>query len=273
MEQRLILRGFASGALSGLLAFVFGRILAEPVIQRAIDYENGRDAAESALRRAAGLAAAAHDPELFSRGLQRNAGFSIAMVLFGVAMGGLLAVAYALIARSGRPRVRGRGIAPAIAAAGFAGFFLLPFLKYPADPPGLGRAETIHTRGLLYLAMVAISVLSVLAAVLAARRLKAELGSRHAAVVALVALAGWMAIVMAVLPSLEPPQPLRDPSGAVVYPGFPDDVLFQFRLCAIGAQLILWSTLGLAFGALAERLMTGAAAPSARPERTVDALS
>jgi Probable cobalt transporter subunit (CbtA) len=253
VEQRLILRGFASGAVAGLLAFVFGRILAEPVIQRAIDYETGRDAAEHALRGAAGLAAAAHDPELFSRGVQRNAGFSVALILFGVAMGGLVAVAYALIAR--RKRVRVRTGALSIAAAGFAGVFLLPFLKYPADPPGLSHAETIHTRGLLYIAMVAISLLSVLAAGLAAQRLGPRLGRWRTTLVVGGAGSAWIATVMTILPSLAPPQPLRDGSGAVVYPAFPGGVLLEFRVYAIATQLILWGTLALVFAALAERLV------------------
>jgi thiamine transporter ThiT len=55
MERRLILRGFLAGTIGGLLAFVFARIFAEPLIQRAIDYEEGRAAAQDALDRAAGL--------------------------------------------------------------------------------------------------------------------------------------------------------------------------------------------------------------------------
>jgi predicted cobalt transporter CbtA len=180
-------------------------------------------------------------------------------------MGGLFAVAYVLVARGMRPSVRPRTLALAIGAAGFAGVFLLPFLKYPADPPGIGHAETIHTRGLLYLAMVAISLVSVFAAVLAARRLRPRLGARNAVLVALVALAASLAIVMAILPSLEPPQPLRDRSGAIVYPGFPGDVLFEFRVYALAAQLVLWGTLGLAFGALAERLAPEARRATAEP--------
>ena len=56
MEKRIILRGFGVGALGGLLAFIFARIMSEPLIQKAIDYESGRDAAQNALRKAAGLA-------------------------------------------------------------------------------------------------------------------------------------------------------------------------------------------------------------------------
>jgi pimeloyl-ACP methyl ester carboxylesterase len=276
MEQKLILRGFASGALGGLLAFVFARILAEPVVQRGIDYENGRAAAEAALRRAAGLAMAGHGHELLSRSVQRNAGLPVGTILFGVAMGGLVAVAYALVARGMRPRPRPRVVALLIAAAGFAGFFLLPFLKYPAEPPGVEHVQSIQTRGGLYLAMVAISVVSVIAAGLAARRVAPRLGGRTATLVAVLGLAAWVAIVAAILPPIEPSQPLRDAAGTVVYPRFPSDLLFQFRLCAIGVQLILWTTVGLAFGSLVERLTANAAqAPglAAGHERTVDALT
>jgi MFS family permease len=243
MGQRLILRGFASGALGGLLAFVFARVLAEPVIQRAIDYESG------------------HDHELFSRGVQRNAGLPVGMILFGIAMGGLVAVAYALVARGTGPRARPRVVALLIAAGGFAGFFLLPFLKYPAEPPGVEHAQSIQTRGGLYLAMVAISVVSVIAAGLAARRLAPRLGGRRATLAALAGLALGVAIVAALLPSIEPSQPR-----------LPSDVLFRFRLCAIGVQVVLWTTVGLAFGVLVERLT--APAPRAAPhERTANALS
>jgi hypothetical protein len=267
MERRFILRGFASGALGGLFAFAVARVLAEPLMQRAIDYENGRAAAEGALRRAAGLAAAAAEPEVFSRGVQSNAGLGVGMVLFGVAMGGFLAVAYVLVTRGMRPSARPRSVSLAIAAAGFAGVFLLPFLKYPADPPGIEHAESIDTRGLLYLAMLAISLVSVLAAALAARRLQPRLGAWNGTLVALGALAAWMAIVMAILPSLQPSQPLRDRSGTIVYPGFPADLLYQFRLYAVLAQAILWGAVGVAFGGLAERLVRETAAAGVDPRQ------
>ena len=35
--------------------------------------------------------------------------------------------------------------------------------------------------------------------------------------------------------------------------GFPAALLWQFRVAAIGAQLIMWTTLGLLFGALTQR--------------------
>jgi hypothetical protein len=48
---------------------------------------------------------------------------------------------------------------------------------------------------------------------------------------------------------------MRDASGAIVYPGFSADVLYEFRLVSLGTQLVLWATVGLVFSALAGRLL------------------
>ncbi len=61
---------------------------------------------------------------------------------------------------------------------------------------------------------------------------------------------------MVVLPNVdETPQPLRDAAGVIIYPGFPADVLYEFRLVSLGTQLVLWVTIGLVFAALAGRLL------------------
>src|ERR1700710_77083 len=105
MEMRLILRGLIAGAFGGLLAFVFARIFAEPQIQKAIDYEAARDAAQEALDKAAGQVVPAEGMEVFSRTIQANVGIGVALIFFGAAMGALFAVAYAIgLGRTGRIR-------------------------------------------------------------------------------------------------------------------------------------------------------------------------
>src|ERR1700750_1999090 len=94
MEKRLILRGVLAGAVAGLLAFVFARIFAEPQITKAIDYESGRDAAQAALDKAAGLPAEAAGPDIFSRSVQANVGIGVGLIFFGMAMGAIFAVVY-----------------------------------------------------------------------------------------------------------------------------------------------------------------------------------
>jgi hypothetical protein len=53
----------------------------------------------------------------------------------------------------------------------------------------------------------------------------------------------------------ETPEPLRDASGTIVYPGFSADVLYEFRLVSLGTQLVLWVSIGLVFSTLAGRLL------------------
>jgi hypothetical protein len=53
----------------------------------------------------------------------------------------------------------------------------------------------------------------------------------------------------------ETPQPIKDAKGQILLAGFPADDLFAFRLYAVGAQLLLWTTIGLVFGLLAERVL------------------
>ncbi|MFB7664901.1 CbtA family protein [Kitasatospora sp. NPDC056138] len=283
MEKRIILRGLLAGAVAGLLAFVFARIFAEPQINQAIDYESGRDAAQELLDKAAGLPVEAAGPDLFSRTVQANVGIGTGMILFGAAMGALFAVAYLLcLGRVGR--LRARSLSLLVAGGGFVGFYLVPFVKYPANPPAIGHPDTIKERGSLYLVMVLCSIVFLVAAVWLGQRLQARFGNWNATLLAAGGYAVAIGIVMALLPSLgqladnvhtfgnhptETPLPLENSQGAIVYPGFPADVLFSFRLYSVAAQLIMWSTIGLVFAPMAQRLLQPAAespAPAGSPD-------
>jgi hypothetical protein len=48
---------------------------------------------------------------------------------------------------------------------------------------------------------------------------------------------------------------MRNAVGVIVYPGFPADVLYEFRLVSLVTQLVLWGSIGLVFSALAGRLL------------------
>ncbi|GIH14282.1 CbtA family protein [Rugosimonospora africana] len=282
MEKRLILRGVLAGAVGGVLAFVFARIFAEPVIQRAINYESGRDAAQAVLDKAAGMAMPADDPDIFSRTIQADVGVGVALIFFGAAMGALFAVVYCVcLGRTGR--LRPKPLAMLVAAAGFLGMYLVPFIKYPANPPAIGHADTIRQRGFLYLLMVGCTVALLILTVWLGRRLRARFGNWNASLLAGGVFIVAVGIVMAALPPLghlaanhsygnhltETPQPLTDPSGRIVYPGFPADALFSFRLYSVAAQLLMWTAIGLVFGPLAARLLepnASAARPARQPE-------
>jgi hypothetical protein len=280
VEKKLILRGMLAGGIAGLLAFVFARIFAEPKIQAAINYESARDAAQDALDKAQGISAPPPGPDIFSRTIQANLGIGVGIVAFGIAMGALFAVAYCVcLGRVGR--LKPRSISLLVAAGGFLGMYLVPFIKYPANPPSIGHPDTIGTRGALYLTMVLCSVAFLIGAVLLGQRLRSRVGNWNASLIAGASFIIAIGIVMISLPSLgelafnranfgkvgtETPPPLRDASGKIVFPGFPADILFTFRLYSVGAQLILWTAVGLVFAPLADRVLTPARPQSAARE-------
>jgi hypothetical protein len=88
------------------------------------------------------------------------------------------------------------------------------------------------------------------------RRLSEKLGAWNATLAAAGAYIVASAIVMLVLPTIdETPGPLLDDAGTIVYEGFPADVLYDFRLFSLGNQVVIYATLGLAFGVMAARLL------------------
>ena len=245
----MIARGVLSGAIGALLAFLFARLCAEPVIGRAIAFEDGRTDAENA------HGVHEHGAELFTRDVQANAGLGFGVLIFGVAMGTLFAVLFCVAA----PRAKGigtRGLSVLLAAAAFGAVYLVPFVKYPPNPPAVGQSDTIGARTGWYLVLLLASVVLAIAAVWLARRLATRVGRWNGSLVAAGAYLVATAVVAVLLPSVdETPGPLRDNSGAIVYPGFPADVLYEFRLLSLATQLVLWATIGLVFATLAGRLL------------------
>jgi predicted cobalt transporter CbtA len=253
VEKRLIARGLLAGAVGAVLAFVFARLFAEPVIGRAIAFEDGRTEAEKA------QGVHEHGAELFTRGVQSNAGLGFGVLVFGIAMGALFAVLFCVV--YGRVGGRAGDNAPQslsvwLAAAAFGAVYLVPFVKYPPNPPAVGQSDTIGMRTGWYLVAVLTSVVLAAVAVSLARRLTARLGAWNARVLAAEAYVVVITVVYVSLPTVdETPGPLRNASGAITYPGFPADDLYEFRLVSLATQLLLWAAIGLVFARLAGRLL------------------
>jgi predicted cobalt transporter CbtA len=286
MEFRIVLRGALAGVIAGIVGFVFARIFAEPVINQAIDYESGRDEILGKLNEAAGGMPAMDGPEIFSRTVQSTVGIATGVIAFSAAMGALVAVAY--VAMHGRVHVRPRNLAWMIAGFGFLGVYLLPFVKYPANPPAIGHDFTIVTRGHLYLTMVAGSVMLLGLAIYLCRVLLRRFSTGIAVALSMAAFAVVFGVLISVLPSLgdlpanveqadqfgfaraatETPQPITNvlptplsidgqtaAPGQIVYAGFDPDVLWKFRWYSILNQLLVWAGIGLIFGWLLERFV------------------
>jgi hypothetical protein len=296
MEVRIIGRGALAGVFAGIFGFVFARIFAEPVINKAIAYESGRDSWLALLNKAAGRPIALDGPEIFSRTIQSTVGIATGIIAFSAAMGALIAVAYLCL--HGRFNVRPRNLVWMIAAFGFFGVYLLPFVKYPANPPAIGHTFTIATRAQLYLVMVASSLILLGLAVWTTRRLMPRFGMVGAVVLAAIGFLVIYGVLIGLLPSLgnlganvanagqfgyaraatETPQAITNilsvplhingktiAPGQVVYPGFDADVLWKFRWYSILNQLLIWTTIALVFGTLLDRFLQPAQ-PAPREE-------
>jgi len=242
MAGQLLLRGMLVGVLAGLLAFGFAYVFGEPAVDRAIAFEEQSAAAKGE----------APEPELVSREVQSSLGLLTGTLVYGAAVGGLFALVFAFA--YGRVGSLGaRELSALLALAGFIAIILVPFVKYPANPPSVGDPETIGARTALYFTMMAVSVAAMAAAIVATLRLAPRFGAWNAS---LLGGLGYVAAVAATQLLLPPVNEVPENFSAVV--------LWQFRASSLGIHLVLWTTLALVFGALIERSL---APRSAIPRR------
>ncbi len=268
MEKKLIFGGLIAGATGGLAAWIFALLFAEPLIDRAIAYEDGRAAAQETLDRAAGFAIPVDTGgDVVSRGMQSTLGLGIGMVAFGLVMGALFAVAYTVsLGRTGA--IRARHLSLLLAGAGFVVVFLVPFLKYPANPPAVGNDGTIDDRAEYFLLMLVASLLMAVLATVVGQGLRPRFGTWNAGLLGVGGYLAAVGVVMLLLKDIsEVPAPLLDPEGTIVFAAFPGDVLADFRVYAIGSQVVLWSAIGLVFAPLADRVLASGRLPAVAPPR------
>jgi Probable cobalt transporter subunit (CbtA) len=271
MVRSLLIRGMLVGILAGLLAFGFAKVFGEPQVDLAIAFEESHSAeaeapaaaapsmstAPAAHDHAAGETAAAHDhaaeapaahshggeEELVSRHVQSTWGLLTGVMVQGIAIGGIFSLVFAF-AQGRLGSLSPRATAGVLALAGFVVIVLVPQLKYPANPPAVGNGETIGMRTAYYFIMIGLSVLTAIAAFCTASSLAARFGRWNANLIAIAAYAVAMAAVMMILPVVNE-----------VPADFSASVLWAFRTASLGIHVTLWTTLGLVFGAVAQRVM------------------
>ncbi|MEU3187126.1 CbtA family protein [Streptomyces sp. NPDC006923] len=253
--RNLLVRGMIAGVLAGLFAFALAYVAGEPSVRDSIALEETQSAPAHQHGAAApgDAPAAAEEEELVSRPVQSTFGLATGVLVYGVALGGIASLVFAVsLGRIGR--FGPRATAALIAGAAFVTVYLVPFLKYPATPPAVGNPDTIGKRTALFFLMILVSVGLAAIAVIAGRRLAPRLGNWNASVAAGAGYVVVVAVACLVLPA----------NTDAVQPSFPAALLWEFRLASLGVQALLWTAFGLIFGALAERvLQPRTAAPAA----------
>lgn len=228
---RATLRGAGLAGLgAGLLVAAFHFVATEPLIDHAI-------ALEEELAQAA---AAGGEPPPVSRDAQRG-GLVVGFLWYGGTWAMLFAVAFQLAQRwlpgSGAAQ---RGLL--LALAGYWSVALFPFLKYPANPPGVGDPETITYRQMLYLGVLALSVLAAALAIALAH----SVGRISPA-----PWAPWLA-ALAVLGAIDAVAYLLMPANPDLV-RMPTDVVASFRVLSLVGLTLFWAILGVGFALLTRR--------------------
>ncbi|HEY4377652.1 MAG TPA: CbtA family protein [Acidimicrobiales bacterium] len=255
MVRTLLIRGLIAGLLAGVVGFGVARVLGEPQVNRAIGFESY---VEYNVR---------HEPPekaLVSRATQSSYGLGTGTLLFGTALGGIFALVFAFNYGRLAP-FRARGTALLIGALGLLGAYVVPILKYPANPPSIGDPDTIGKRTGLYLLMVLASVVSLMVAVRIRRTVIDRWGSWNATLVAVGFYAVLIGIFYVALPGVNevPQQGIHGLINAVVPADrttFPPVVLWRFRVASLAIEAAMWATIALVFGALAEKVVDRPAA-------------
>jgi predicted cobalt transporter CbtA len=243
----LLLRGMIVGIFAGLLAFGLLKTIGEPAVDKAIAFESAMDEAkvkaehDAAVARGENPGPIVEEPELVSRAVQGGIGLFTGAMTYNIAFGGLFALAFAICYRrmgDFSPRVT----AAVLALSGFIAVYAVPILKYPANPPSIGNPDTIGLRTAIYFGMILLSLASMIVAWNVRNRLVEQHGAWNATLIGAAVFVVAVVIFAFAMPPLDG-----------VPEGFPAVVLWQFRMASLSAQAIMWTVLGLGFGAWVER--------------------
>ena len=261
MVRTFLVRGMLVGIVAGLFSFAFLKVYGEPQVDRAVAFESQQDQAKAAAQKTESHnhATASHDhtseapshvaehdePELVSRSVQAGLGLFVAVLIYSAAFGGLFGLAFAFAYGRASGTLTPQALSVVIAAIGFVAIYLVPNLKYPSNPPAVGEPETIGIRTALYFVMIGISLAAMIVSLATKRFFAPRLGAWSADLLVAACYIVLVSIAALLLPAInEVPEQ------------FPAVVLWNFRIASIGAQFIMWATLGLLFGALSQRALS-----------------
>jgi len=214
-----------AGAIAGVLLAVINQVIVEPYIDQAINIENQNAIAQGE----AIIPQEFNDYRLWQKSGEITAGTTL-----GVSLGALFGIVFAF-ARNSIPGSNNKKKALILAGVMLLVIYIVPALKYPANPPAVGDPETIYYRQSLYIALLTISGFSALGLAFLYRKL----GDKKAKqLVVPVIYIGIIATAFMILP------PNPDEITA------PMDLVMGFRIASAFTMSVFWGLLGLILGAL-----------------------
>ena len=214
-----------SGAFAGLIHGTVNFAIVEPYLDQAIGIENQN------------LFASGEEedtPEFWVeyegyRDWQKS-GQILAGVILGMSIGSLFGIVFAL-SRKSLPG--NNDIKKAILLAGimWLTLYLIPFLKYPANPPTVGDGETVVLRAILYLSFIAISGLGAFGFYKLSKKFQ-----KNKKFVSLLGYGIFISIVFVAMP--ENPDEITAPM----------DLVNEFRIMSVLGVTSFWASVGIILG-------------------------
>ena len=214
-----------SGAIAGLVHGTVNFAIVEPYLDQAIGLEN-----ESLFASGEAEDTLEFWAEYESYRIWQKSGQVLAGVILGLAMGSLFGIVFAL-SKNSLPGKNDISKAVILSGIMWLALYLIPFLKYPANPPTVGDAETVVLRMMLYVTFIIISGV----AVVGFYKLSKKLNSNKK-YLALVGYAGFMMLLFVVMP--DNPDEITAPMNLVN----------EFRFVSVLGVSSFWVCVGIIFG-------------------------
>lgn len=222
----VLLSGFSAGVILGLINFA----TTQPFLDSAIELEN-RHLFESGEEKDTPQFRAEYNAY---RDWQKS-GMVLAGGIFGLAIGSLFGIVFGL----SREVLPGKHhVQKSLVLSGLMWFtiFMIPFFKYPANPPTVGDPETVVLRAILYLSFIAISGFGAVGFYQLYKRLQ-----RNKKFVAFVGYAVFISIAFAFMPS--------NPDKITA----PMDLVNGFRIMSAFSVSLFWLANAMILGLLWQR--------------------
>lgn len=214
-----------SGAFAGLIHGTVNFAIVEPYLDQAIGIEN-QNLFESGEEE--------DSPQFWVEyegyRVWQKSGQILAGVILGTSIGALFGIVFAL-SRNSLPG--NNDVKKALVLAGIMWFtiYLIPFLKYPANPPTVGDAETVVLRAILYISFIAISGIGAIVFYKLSQKFK-----NKKKLVSLIGYGIFISAVFFIMP--ENPDEITAPMNLVN----------EFRLVSVLGVSSFWISVGIILG-------------------------
>ena len=214
-----------SGCFAGTIYGALNLLIVEPYLDDAINIEN-----QQLFSTGEEIDGPQFWVEYYEYRSWQKGGEVLAGAILGTSIGSLFGIVYALSKKS---LPSGNNIGKTMILAGLMWFtlFVIPFLKYLANPPTVGDGETVVLRGILYLTLIAISGFMAIGFYQIFKRVKAK--NR---ILPIIGYGILMTLVFFVMP--ENPDEISTSM----------ELVNNFRIVAFLTGTVFWFTLALFLG-------------------------